>query len=67
MKGVIVRERWSKWNSVWEKEGLVVSVKCSGLVCTTRWYAITSKVVSDFESKRSNFACMGRKSGSFSK
>ena len=28
---------------------------------------ITSKVVSDFESKRSNFLYMGRKSGSFSK
>ena len=35
-------------------------------VCTTRQYDITSKVnVSDFESKRSNFVCMGRKSGSF--
>ena len=38
-----------------------------GPVCTTRSYAITSIVVSDFESKRSNFVCMGRKSGSFSK
>ena len=27
----------------------------------------TSKVVSDFESKRSNVVCMGRKSGSLSK
>ena len=38
-----------------------------GPICTTRSYAITSIVVSDFESKRSNFVCMGQKSGSFSK
>ena len=38
-----------------------------GPVCTTRQYVITSKVVSDFESKRSNFVCTGRKSGSLSK
>ena len=40
---------------------------CTGPVCTTRSYTITSKVVSDFESKRSIFVWMGGKSGSFSK
>ena len=41
---------------------MAMSATEQGPLCTTRSYAITSIVVSDFESKRSNFVSMGRKS-----
>ena len=51
---------------MWNK-GIAMLHSRSGPVCTTRQYVITSKVVSDFQSKRSYFVYMGRKSGSLSR